>query len=381
MIKRQAGFTMVELLITMVIFVFTIAAASSIFVPMLTQFKQQSKIAESNIEGIVGLESLRRDIEQAGFGLPWVIPASVTTATYSEASSNTTGTIPAPDTYNDTSPNTLGPPKAIVSGNDIAGLGGSDYLVIKATSVAVNDAAMRWTYVVAPAGGGAVPVNTWEVSGEDLIANYRAIALIPSRGENNQRILVTSETDNTKYSITFANPFPPAYSPAIQNDLYLVYGVDPGTDLRMPFNRADYYISTTTIPPKCATGTGILMKSVINHVNGNRGTGMPLLDCVANMQVIYRLDTDGNGDIDSETDVLNAFTAQQIREQVREVRVYILAHEGQRDVNYTYPTNPVMVGEFGLGHDFNFNDHGITNWQNYRWKVYRIVVKPNNLRR
>ena len=55
-ITNHAGFTLVELLITMVVFVFVIAAASGVFTGLLTQFKQQSKIAETKIEGIVGLE-------------------------------------------------------------------------------------------------------------------------------------------------------------------------------------------------------------------------------------------------------------------------------------------------------------------------------------
>ncbi len=38
MIKKDSGFTLVELLITMAIFVLTIAAVSGIFVPLLTQF-------------------------------------------------------------------------------------------------------------------------------------------------------------------------------------------------------------------------------------------------------------------------------------------------------------------------------------------------------
>ena len=70
LIKKQDGFTLVELMITMVVFVMVITAASNIFSGLVNQFKQQSKIAETNIEGIVGLELLRYDIEQAGFGLP-----------------------------------------------------------------------------------------------------------------------------------------------------------------------------------------------------------------------------------------------------------------------------------------------------------------------
>ena len=64
--KKEAGFTLIELLITMVVFVLVIAAGSQIFTGLLTQFKQQSKIAETNIEGTVGLEILKQDIGHAG---------------------------------------------------------------------------------------------------------------------------------------------------------------------------------------------------------------------------------------------------------------------------------------------------------------------------
>ena len=90
--QKQSGFTMVELLITMGIFVLAIAAISGVFIPLLSQFKQQSRAAETQIEGIVGLDILRRDINSAGFGLPWEIPSGVT---YQEAAN-----APA-NTYND----------------------------------------------------------------------------------------------------------------------------------------------------------------------------------------------------------------------------------------------------------------------------------------
>ena len=115
MIRKQAGFTMTELLITMAIFIFAITAVTNVFVPLVTQFKQQSRIAETQTEGIVGLEVLRRDLEQAGFGLPWVIPAGIT---YLEGSSNTSGSIPAPNTYNEaTVSGTTDPPRAVVNRN------------------------------------------------------------------------------------------------------------------------------------------------------------------------------------------------------------------------------------------------------------------------
>jgi prepilin-type N-terminal cleavage/methylation domain-containing protein len=363
MIRKQEGFTMVELLITMVIFVMAIAAASGIFVPLLTQFKQQSKMTETQVEGIVGLETLRRDIEQAGYGLPWNIPAGVA---YQEALAA------FPANYNDLPAN---PPRAILSGNDAMTntvIGTSDYLVIKSTIVSTNDAAPKWTYIKGDGVGGC-KVKNWG-DADDFKNTDRIIALIPSRGssETNQRILATS---GGAFSDQFGNV--QNFAPPLQNDKYLIYGVNANTNLRMPFNRADYYISKTlSIPQRCAAGTGLLVKSVINHGDGSRGAGMPLMDCVADMEIIYGLDVNNNGNITFSSDV-TGLTAQQVRDQVKEVRVYILSHEGQKDTNYVYPSNKVTVGEFGLGNDFVLTK--IADWQMYRWKLYTLVVQMKNL--
>ncbi len=114
---------------------------------------------------------------------------------------------------------------------------------------------------------------------------------------------------------------------------------------------------------------------------------MPLLDCVADMQVAFKWDNNGDGFVESSaTDVLNdasgtPLTAAQIRDQVKEVRVYILGHEGQKDKTYTYPTQTICVGEVAggvcttPGHVFDIGDN-----VNYRWKLYTLIVKPNNLK-
>ena len=81
----------------------------------------------------------------------------------------------------------------------------------------------------------------------------------------------------------------------------------------------------------------------------------PLIDCVADMQVIYRLDTNNDGTIDSTVNDISGLTAQQIRDRVKEVRVYILSHEGQSDRSFRYRNSTITIGEFGLGRTFNLS--------------------------
>jgi prepilin-type N-terminal cleavage/methylation domain-containing protein len=396
MIKRQSGFTMVELLITMVVFVFVMAAGSQIFSGLLTQFKQQSKIAETNIEGLVGLEMLRQDLEHLGYGLPWIIPAGVT---YSESSSNNPSGLssPAPSTMND-SPLA---PRAVISGNNVTYGGansiftGSDYLVIKAVNAALNDASQRWTTLkMAPF---SVPDNPrqWIPASENLESTDRVIVISPGATDTNARRLV--DNGGTFYT-TFGNVTNSPWPPTDNLETRLVYGINSTSDPApvRPFNRADYFISRVNniVPqPHCAPNTGVLVKAVLNHGGAYDGV-LPLLDCVADMQVVYALDNDENGSFedgvgtpaDAYSDNIAALTAPQVRNRVKEVRVYILAHEGQRDQNYIYPSETIGVPAApdpgaGLGRTFDIKTAiGDPDYQHYRWKLYTIVVKPIDLR-
>lgn len=413
-LRKESGFSLVELILTMTVFVIAIAVASRIFVPMLTQFKQQSKISESQVERLVGLDILRKDIEQAGYGLPWIIPAGVN---YNEAVADP-GTNWDDGDYNDgppAGPNTpnrgsgagteipgnSNPPGAIRNGNNavtspgfpLGTLNHSDVLVIKSTNIAINDAATKWTYVTGLPGGNHA-VNIWGNSVEDLNNGDRAIVLIPMRGTTTQRVLVSDPSAAFNFSLVFnAGGLPNAFVPSTERDVFLIYGIssDPtlGT-LRMPFNRADYYVerppgpAPDDMPPRCAQNTGILYKGIVNQSNGNK-TEIRLIECVADMQLAFGLDGDGDGDVDTWTEYVNDLTALEIREQLIEVRVYILAHEGQRDTGYNFSGfnggcgTCIMVGEAGLGGE-DFDLTGIPDYLDYRWKVYTVVVKPANLR-
>jgi len=400
--QNQSGFTMVELLITMGIFVLAIAAISGVFIPLISQFKQQSRAAETQIEGIVGLDILRRDINSAGFGLAWEIPPGIT---YTEANTS------PPNLYNEpTVGGTTNPPRGILSGNNITAAGiltGTDYLVIKATNIALNEAAAKWTDVLL-SSGGTKNLRLWGSSVEDLKPNPneaggpdRVIVLNPYN-----RALQNDGTTNFTAQFNAAN-FPAAFLHS-SDVTYLIYGVDTrGASLIMPFNRADYLIinyDNASIPAacriqkpnRCAPNTGVLLKAVMNHVSSTdlcqKYIFTPLLDCVADMQVDYWLDTDVDGDIDlwPPSDDISGLNAKQTRDQLKEVRVYIVAHEGQQDPNFDFSQNNTredLRATESLGassRTLTFTNLktriGDPAYKQFKWKLYSIIAKPRNLK-
>jgi len=432
MIRRERGFTLVELMITMVIFVLVIAAASNIFSGLLNQFKQQSKIAETNIEGIVGLEMLRTDLQQAGFGVPWNVELTgdesgdddwvVLAGNYTEAFSNGGGSADPLDAtyYNDGAPASAVPipsqrraPRPILAENSAGPLMGagantwrSDYFVVKATSIATNGAAQAWTHVTNE--GAANVVRTWNAAGEDLAGANRVIVLRSAMGvaSAQQRVLMTNSaaappvlfTTFTEASDNDQDVFEPGLDTA---HTHLIYGVDQNRDLRMPFNRADYYVeSSGEIPARCAQNTGVLFKAVLAQgaasAAGQFGAPLPLLDCVADMQVVFITDVNNDGIVEwnnADWPFSGGLSSQQLRDQLREVRIYILAHEGQKDTSFTFNNfstgcagvaNCLRVGDRDplnnvMGREFNLSWIG-SDFANYRWKVYTMSVQLPNLR-
>ncbi len=349
--KKEEGFSMVELMVAMTVFMVAMAASSNIFLSMFTQFKQQSKLAESGMENVIGLEILRSDILHAGDGLPWIVNSGYTR----EA-------VGANTAYNDI---VSGVPRGFVSGNGAGVFSSSDILVLKGLNVAGNDVAQKWTQL------RFGPVTRNWASIEDFNNTDSVVIIDPGASTLNNRILIAT----TNFGSVGG------FAPAEDSWYYIIYGLSE-TGTWMPFNRADYYISTDSnlIPFHCASGTGILVKAEVSQVDGTLSE-LPLIDCVADMQVIYRMDLNSDGDFDDANEVvadISGLNAQQIRDQLDEVRVYILVQVGQRDANYTTPSSTIDVGELGFVNTVTLADI-TSDWENYRWKVETLVVDPYSL--
>lgn len=394
--NNSKGFSLIEMVIVCLILVLVILITSSAFELIISRSAQLTKASKSNIEGIVGLELMRADLESAGFGLPWSFTNPIS---YSECLETKKRTNAIPTVFNDAPSN---PPRAVLSMH-AASKYGSDYLVVKSAAVGDDHASRKWSYIgYSPAGG---ILNSYKGS-ENLGDGDYVVTLslgfgadAANDGTARQLVFPSGATKSEDYFYQINDPTSDP-SPGDTSEFYVAYGISSKNKPVMPFNRVDYYVyrpDTTTDPnamsKSCATGLGVgnLYRSSISH-NGGTYNEIPLLNCVLDMQVYYLIDPDNDGklqrvvripsEVQPNLDTDPTLKAKKIREQVKSIQVYILAQEGGMDRNFTYPDNKIS---YGLADDPKTWDDSTlqlaagTNWRNYRWKVYTIVVQPKNL--
>lgn len=389
------GYTLVELVVTIAIFAVVMSLISISFANIVRSTSQLGKRVETDIGGLIGLELMRRDLELAGFGLPW---AGTKGFNYMEAPESLQLVTGCPDgcpgakpyLYND-NPSSDAPAAYRVGSN--VGFNRSDYLVLKGTALGTNRTCRSWAYLnyssVLRSPGGE----------PELKAGSKQRAIVIRSGTdafNNPTRTLVSPSSGFTFNLT--KDLPDGFAPQARTESHLVYGVaDEGAALRFPFNRSDYFIARKSdVSAACNAGTGRLYKTTINHAyNDSPYTKHPILDCAADMQVVLYMDSNSDGKIDYHPDPADsAFSAADLRGQLKEIRIYILAHEGKRDPSYLYPVqDPARTIEVGdrelmakngdqLGHIWTESALRTTfgpDWRNYHWKIYTIVVQPKNL--
>jgi prepilin-type N-terminal cleavage/methylation domain-containing protein len=362
--RRSGGFSLIEVLITLVILAIVIEAAGALFNSILGLFKAQARSVESNTQNLVGLEMMRKDVEHAGFGLPWDMDG----VGYTECTAN-------PHSLNGTSPN---PPKAV----DIAKGGefnGSDYLVIRSAGVAGNRASGKWTTLYFVNSTATGDVRSWSSPGsvDDLATTDRVIVLTAGSAAANPKVLRHNGTSAVRQlsAVKTDNNF----FPLDNTTTNIVYGITDGASSGRPFNRADFYIDSAARPPYCAPNTGTLVKAVLNPAD-NGFSVMPLLDCVADMQVYFGADFLGNGTVTYTDNIASMTTPAQERAQLREVRIFLLVQEGRRDANYTHPDATIQVGDNLVIPSAFLKTQNVSAYRQYRWRVYSLGTMLNSLR-
>lgn len=415
--NKNSGFTLVEVVVAMALFILVISITGTSFSIILGQTSRLQRSEESNIEGIIGLEMFRHDLQQAGFGLFTEVPPT----DYSEAA------VSPAQAFNDsggTSPN-FHVPRPVAFGDnlltadigDVAEgskyyniLNGTDYLAIKATTVGTSKTAQRWSYL--KFSGTTITPNIWP-SGAENFKTDDYMVLLRRVFSNPPRISIERDTTGDYYfkhgSATFAH-----YS-SQGSAVFTMYGIYNGGSVpRIPFNRSDYFVArpkeAARVPPVCAPNTGVLYKTTVNQADGKL-TYMPIVDCVADMQVVLGWDINLDGMVDtwsnadgtavsgtgSTSDVsgalsqanndINSQSTLNIRNCLKMVKVYLIVQDGKKDTSYASP-DEVPIGDSGEKSLIRASGGSnasqavflpSANMKNYRWKEYRIIVRPRNL--
>jgi len=369
MAGNRKGFSLLEILIAIVIMGIVMAMNSQLLQDLIRGQRQQAGIVTSQFETALGLEMLRSDVSSAGFGLADEFKSAP--GTYTEASAD-------PAQQFNSAPNV---PRALMHNNNVGAftnyIANSDYLVIRSPAVGMNTAAGKWTNITGTTVHIWNDVNLDMVNGQDYMIVIKPRSTLGGRSQ----LIVSSGAYSLQY---ITSTLDPAFQPSSSTgERYLAFGVEDSVAPTMPFNRADYFVkrpAATNV--NCAPGTGTLYKAIVKH--GPAGTGggteeCPLVECVANMQVIFRLDTNLDGVPDQTVNDISGLDALSIKEQVKEVQVYILAHEGMLDRRFRYGgANPVTVGPSAvMGASVNLTAYG-TDWDHYRWKIYTLIIKPKS---
>lgn len=401
--RNPAGFTLIEMIVVIAVFSFVLMIVGVTFKNVMGTSRISFGSEQSNIEGVVGLEMLRHDLQQTGFGL---FTDEDSAPVYAEALS-------APyTTYNDAG----SVPRALVTGNDVnlgddaLILAGTDHFAIKGTTVSRDQAAQLWSYIT----DSGLP-RRWNTGNFVYGPKFKDVVIaVDQRYDrtNGQIFRKLIKTSTDKYAFTYN--YPGKFKDDVGNEVddyqpplgkrFYIYGVNRSDNgdgtLRAPFNRTDYLIRQipNAAPTSCSPDTGILYKMTMEHANGSF-TAVPILDCVADMQLVLGWNTAAEPGVDPEnivfsnadgTTVSGASTLDipdiltkpgEIQKRLSLIKVYILAQDGVRDMNFINTNNQMVVGDPDIGEAplTKTVDLTVPGKVNYRWKLYRIIVKPKNL--
>nr|WP_170920312.1 PilW family protein [Desulfacinum hydrothermale] len=360
-----------ELLVSVTVILVVLAVAGAAYLKVMRSFKVQASLPEGRMSHLTGLELLRYDVEMAGYGLPF----DVNGTSFAEAASSGSAT-PDPNAFND-SPNA---PRAMAfSNNGNTSAHNSDVLVLKSAVANVSGTSRKWSVLYHD--GANWKVKDWNSSELDFSTGERFIVLDTDKQlQKKGGAWFFTFAGSYHTSVGGADPVP---TPSDTHHIFLLYGIDPDTDLRMPFNRVDYYLDTPAsgLPDRCDPNSYILYRATINQGNGVRNP-QPMIDCVRDFQVAFGLDTDGDAIVDAWSKDLNLGdtngngTADEIRSQLKEVRIFLLVQDGVRDDNYDF-NGTLTLGDTNTTALSTFTPAG--DARHYRWKVFKLAVKPMNL--
>ena len=392
MAESCRGFTLIELLIVITLFALVMAALQQTFSAQVRMgIMREYRLAEAEMELGIVKTIITRDLSMAGHGLPEIIDSA------------------------------LRPALKVVSGVEGTNSDdGPDTLILRGMAIGRESrAAQGWTYQDEDILTHSLALKEWNDARENLQPNDAVILMDPTIRK--LKYMFPSGDWVFRYngpsSVVTSLSGTPGISVSPGDVLYGFYNTGSSATLpKQPYYAVRYYLGGETFPATCAPGTRSLMRAESRtDAAPSGGEGRHILNCVLDFQVALGIDEGNLADkVDDRDGMISfwdnggvAFTAaagpadaalaidnnsnlfRNLNKNLRQIRVYVLVQDGNRDQGYFYSNpdpaysdkpNKIRVGELGLqggpvGRDVTLTDEQ----RRYRWRVLSIAVTPRNI--
>lgn len=316
--NNQKGFTLVEILITMVLVSAIIGMAYYAYNRLATGITTESSSIQGAMDKIIGLELLRLDIEHAGFGIS------------KEESCSPVRWIAALNSSDQCDPD-------IEKG-----------LILRSTLNNSNQKTLGWILV--------------DCKQDESWLNH---IIVDERKQPTNNVVFLDYRKHFAFSGNVTSKCP-------LDAHYIGYPVDTSVSSGcnvQTCTRIAYVLSSSQSLAQCAQGTRNLLRKVGGEL------GAPILNCVADWELRFGLDTDNDGAVDSVvlgTDLPSS--PEEIRNQLKYISFYALVQEGNFDSTYDYGNNVTVDNDVVLTFPSD-----CPTCPNYHWKVIKKTIRLMDL--
>lgn len=154
-----------------------------------------------------------------------------------------------------------------------------------------------------------------------------------------------------------------------------------------------WYLNEVSTPNYCFNSTSVLYRKTTNSTGGYQ-PAVPVLNCVADWDIWFGLDTDGDGNVDTWVNnfpTSGGMTNAQIKKQLKLVKVYFFiqaSYSPNKDYDYCSSQaadcddtcgNGYVLGDRlrdsdGTVHNVCLKHPSDPNWVHYRWNILTLTV-------
>ena len=345
----QAGFTLIEVLTSLVVFGLISAAIYSAYYAQVKQTTRQYSLAKASMDIQIIKNLIESDITMAGFGLAEGFVGHPNAA---GLATNTSAI------------------KAVNGGTN-------DEMTLMGTALGIESRfSQGWTVVKTDAFGLLAPVVWTDDPRDSLQDDTRYVVMDPYGRKLSDPWVGEYDSSNPTTTLPQGTLLYALYDKSAGAASVTTDAGEPGL---MPHYEVKYSRGGAALA-SCADGTESLLRSETRTTTAVAGS--PLLNCVLNMQVAFGLDQDDDEIIDlwdNGGGTAALLSRDDLNKQLQQVRVYVLSQASERDDNYQSPS-PIRVVEADLGTGADVTLDLVQKQEKYRWNLLTMVVTPRNMR-